>query len=430
MSNLGIIQLETGEPIMLTTGNSAVAETGILTWRPVTGFARNSQLPSDFAIKMRFLKTQVGRYYLTPLEGADALVLRGFVGGLAILQELHMLTEQEANSYRVMWHVFQFANRMKEFQKRKFQCRMDLKISRSASLLLSDSTVLPPGLGIRNDGRGQSWTVKDMLRIGSESARLHGIAKPKTRDEIEYGLFEAAKLQPFEVQGENHEADEKIDSLVRHALYERTPASIDVDNAVAIEVQGRFVDALATHLSDGNDQFRRWLLSPGNSLIKQIAKRKKAAHGSLPLDVVRQVILDLGWQAYHYISGCLHAQMWAIQRVLPLSYSPQDEQTYKNMYMPHSAFAHLPLPLLSARLGILRPALLHWWSAPEDMEMVKVVHRILSFYTFMSDQRRRADRLVHEAKRNIGSEADMFATVNFEGETNVRRLDRRLNGQH
>lgn len=250
MSNLGIIQLETGEPIMLTTGNSAVAETGILTWRPVTGFARNSQLPSDFAIKMRFLKTQVGRYYLTPLEGADALVLRGFVGGLAILQELHMLTEQEANSYRVMWHVFQFANRMKEFQKRKFQCRMDLKISRSASSLLSDSTVLPPGLGIRNDGRGQSWTVKDMLRIGSESARLHGIAKPKTRDEIEYGLFEAAKLQPFEVQGENHEADEKIDSLVRHALYERTPATIDVDNAVAIEVQGRFVDALATHLSD------------------------------------------------------------------------------------------------------------------------------------------------------------------------------------
>ncbi|MEZ5948744.1 MAG: hypothetical protein R3C12_05890 [Planctomycetaceae bacterium] len=133
---------------------------------------------------------------MTTPRGPMRLVLRGFVGGLAILQELHMLTEQ-ANSYRVMWHVFQFANLKNS----------ETEISVPDGLENKSFCIIAPkrfnrtstGAWYRNDGRGQSWTVKDMLRIGSESARLHGIAKPKTRDEIEYGLFEAAKLQPFEV---------------------------------------------------------------------------------------------------------------------------------------------------------------------------------------------------------------------------------------
>ncbi len=306
--------------------------------------------------------------------------------GLGIIEANGNACQHAGSYYRRMHSLFQYARRMKEHLTRRFRSAQDLYVRASGRLFDGQRDILPDGLGKDSDGNGPAWSVATLIERGEQAARAVGLRNPASSDKIHYGLLEAAYRNPLRAE------PEEVSHLVRMALFDWEACEGDLDRDLLDQVMKRFLIAVEQNNHRDTEDFREWCLGPKSSLVKQIAKQKKALGGRLDTQDVRRALLQIGWQSYSYMSHCIDAFLEAVRTALPDPLSAEEECVFRRIYESQPAYGDLPLCLLSERMGEVNRALLDVVNHPRQDEYVHVLHRLLWFYSTMAHERRLADR--------------------------------------
>jgi hypothetical protein len=157
------------------------------------------------------------------------------------------------------------------------------------------------------------------------------------------------------------------------------------------------------HTGDTASEFNTWFTDRKNSLVKQIAKQRRAEGGELEPELVRRALLRLGWDAYQYVAGCLSMQMQAVAKALPDPLTSVERKIFAEMHLFQPHYGNLTLILLGERIGFVESVVRDICDNPGDRHPVEVLHRLLQFYAMMATDRREADR---KRKRKEGLEYD------------------------
>ncbi|MCA9022833.1 MAG: hypothetical protein KDA74_21940, partial [Planctomycetaceae bacterium] len=151
-------------------------------------------------------------------------------------------------------------------------------------------------------------------------------------------------------------------------------------------------DAIDAHLDDTLEDFDDWLWGKKNSFLKQIA-RKKCPHGKVTNDMVRKVLIDLGWQSYIYVANCIHAQTRYFMNALRNPLNVQEKQIFEMIYQKQDYLGDFPLLLLKERIPFLKGPMLALLNGHDDFDFVSTIHRLLYYYSEMAEMRRGVDRI-------------------------------------
>jgi hypothetical protein len=354
-------------------------------------------VPAGFAFPMRCVSSPDGlrRFYPSSVEG---MIARGFEGGLAVLSVLFDLGPARRSSYRAMYLFFQRLRQTRERLRNELLSASSLAVARSARDLGKEEDILPASLGRDAQGEGKKWGVQRLLREGYELAVALGIDAPTEARCIEYGLLAAARRNPL------HLKDEEVAPLVRMALYESIPWDGDGDEGTEPALFRFVVQRALTavqqpaHLSQPADAFMAWFAGPKNSFVRQVASRRLRPGGVLDRALVRRALQDLGWRAYAYVAGCLHAQLWLFERLFPEPLGAGEARWFGQMHLPQPYLGNLPAALLSDRLPFLGGALWEVWESAGAPGPVAVLHRLLDYYAEMASARRATDRRVQQRR--------------------------------
>jgi hypothetical protein len=370
-------------------GRMTIAEDGRHTWRPTDEIAND--VYTEFEIAMDCVTGRDGSRRFTPSADLGAFVLTASLGGLAILAKSKELGPDEQKSYHFMRLIFQRAPCMREHLNRSFTRRSDLWIGKVQGVNRGWIDVLPDQIGLDPNRQGKRWTVSELIRRGRDSAVKGGDLKPSQAQCIAAGLLEAARLAPLDP---NSLSEAESRGLVRGALFAAGPADV-VDELTRQRVKDRLIAALSSHLEDETEAFNRWFFENGNELFHQIAKQVKNG-GKIDREVVRNVFLDLVFDAYTYIAGCFCYQMQAFVQALPAPLDARERAWFEALYFNQPYLGGLPLVLLRDRFDFLKGAALEVMAAPEDPGTIGVLLRLLNYYEEMVTKRRDADA---ESKR-------------------------------
>jgi len=293
--------------------------------------------------------------------------------------------------------LFQKVRGLRQHYSRKFQSIADLNIKRSGRNEGDSHNVFPDDLGTTFDGKGRKL------------AEENGYNNPPMNQIIEYGLFAAAMKNPLQVSN-----PQEIESLLRLALYD-IPQDAECHDEMKEWIEDQILAAIELHMDDTQEKFNQWFSSSSNTFIKQIAK-KKCPHGTLTNDMVRKVLLDLGWQAYAYMAGCLNTQMKCFQNAMPEPLSGKEREIFEMIYLQQEYFNNLPLVLLQERIPFLKWPMLSVLSGRNDFAFVGTLHRLLYYYSSMIDSRRRADLLAKNYSLECHEQNRTIRTFNFDEE--------------
>ncbi|MCA9088322.1 MAG: hypothetical protein KDA90_06755 [Planctomycetaceae bacterium] len=384
-----------GTIIVIDATNAAMESAGYVRvenyrWTPPPSV--RSDLPRDFTFELQCAHRPDGERVFLPAQGASTALLQGALGGLALLSDRKQLGPEERHSYRVMHFLFQAVQTRREFQRRRFRNSRDLYLRRKSRQADNERTVLPPFLGMSTGGRGSVWSITELMTQGAGTAREIGIPRPTKSQIIQCGLFAAAKRCPLTVPPTGEEG------LMRAALFESGNAS-GIDETARVHIEERICVAIHQHCNDQtNTEFMNWLCGSKSSFLKQVAKQKKMPGGSYPLNTVRDVLLELGWQSFHYVADCFSIQAQVFSRAIPDPLTPNEQLRFDRIFRKHAAFGNLPLLLVHERLPEIKLAFEAYWEI-DDETLIPVLHQLLNFYSFMSHERRTADRLGQNVSR-------------------------------
>lgn len=359
------------------------------TWRPPQPLQEH--LPPGFELPLQCVigPDKLRRFY--PWTTFETFLALASCGGLAILCQRQGLDAHQRHSYRAMRLLFLRARRMNEFFRHEFDHGRDLTIVAAGRDDPTEKDILPDDLGLDARGRGRRWGEIDVIRRGAAAARAAGYARPTSAQCIQYGLHEAARLNPLPI------ANHKAVSLVRATLFSQNLAE-DPDPEVLEIVTERTLDALNRHLLDNADRFAKWFWGPKSSFIHQISKQKRSRGGPLEEEEVRQALIHLGWRTYDYASNCIHAQMRIIQNALPEPLTAQERLLFEHLHQRQEYLGNLPLVLLVQRFQFLKGALWQLWESLPDLGSVPVLHRLLDYFATMAAKRREADRRIKNGR--------------------------------
>ena len=179
--------------------------------------------------------------------------------------------------------------------------------------------VLPGRVGLDGEGRGDRWTVAELIGRGRAVAG----ADAGEAGLIAAGLLEGARLDPLDPARLSQ--DEAL-GLVRMALFDAGPAG-RVGEADVRAVTRRLLEALRRHLGDDAEAFRRWFFDDLDGLVHSIAKRKKGG-GPIPRETVRQALLGLIFDSHTHVGDCVRLQMKAFLRDLPEPLGPAERALF------------------------------------------------------------------------------------------------------
>jgi hypothetical protein len=387
--SFGIIAVESASPINLVLPNGRQVETQSFKYHWQAPPSMQSQLPEGFRLSLTCIVGPDGLRRFWPCTNLEGFIAMGFAGGVATLCQRKNLNAEERYSYRAMWLLFLQARRMKEFLGYSFAYSRDLYVSESGRTSREDKDVLPETLGLDDRGNGQRWSVHTLTQRGLEAATAAGVTNPNSRQRIQYGLFEAAKLNPMVVHPEN------VLSLIRSALFRPHSASTRLDQDFLDIVAERTLEALSNHLADAAKDFDKWFLGPKRNLVLQIAKQKRSRGGELDKDKVRAALMELGWQAYSgYVAQCLDVQMRIVMKAIPDPLSEIERGLFEQVFFRQAHFGGLTLALLAERLGFIQRALWNLLVEPGDARGVSILHRLLEYYAIMAEKRQIADRAI------------------------------------
>jgi hypothetical protein len=360
-------------------------------WRPSERLAEF--LPPNFAVPLTCYTGPDGLRRIVPRCSFEELIELGALGGLAVIHELKGFNKELDHSHRAMLLVHQHVrgrryrgtHGLREHLTREFQYSRDLYVRRSGRVADGERDVLPDDIGVNHHGEGQRLTVKQLTERGRQAARQAGYCNPTSKPSIQFGLYEAAKLNPLDVKAE------EVRPLVEMALFEKELLGDAPSPELVGIVEERLLEAIHLHGADSRETFYEWFLGPKNSLVKQIAQQKGKPGGKLSRDDVRRVFLHLGLRAYEYLGQCVNALMRTIMHSLPELLNDDEKRLFEHMHESQSYYGNLPLAMLAERMPDIKLAVLAIWDDPQNQEHVRVLHRLLSYYAEMARKRRPVD---------------------------------------
>lgn len=341
-----------------------------------------------FKIEFDCLTGPDGTRRFVPATTTDEFVLLASVIGFQILAETRELTAEQKFSYHAMRLLYQHAGRLRESYGRTFKRRADLLITAQVRGDHNDVDVLPNGLGTFEHGGENKWSVNELISRGRAAATDAGIAKPDEQTCIRWGLYEAARLNPIDTQSLSQEDTR---TLIRLTLFDLGPVAESVDEEIKARVVERLCEAIKKHQADANEAFHTWFFENLDNIVHQIAKRTKGG-GTVDRETVRQVILELVFDAHIYVADCVQLAVEAFLAALPAALSPDGRQLFKAIYYRQNELGGLPLVMLRNRFSDMHEAAVDVLNAPTDPSRMGVLLRLFQYYAEMASKRRRADR--------------------------------------
>jgi hypothetical protein len=379
------------------------------TWRPSTAIA--AYLPTGFQIEMDAVTGGDGSRRFAPADGLKSFLLNASLGGLAMMTISRNLTREQRFSYDVMRLIFQHAPRLREHFGRSFRRRSDLCLRVGDQRRLDRTDILPERLGLDGKDKGRRWSPSDLIRRGRQELQGAGEPRPDTEQCISAGLLSGARLDPLDP---TKLPEIEARGLVRMALFDLGPTS-GIDRPLREIVTHRLLAALEQHAADSDEDFDRWFFKGGDNLVHQISKQKKAG-GPIERESVRQVLLDLVFDAYTYLGECVCLQMQAFIQALPEPLSPDERAGFDVLYSKQAYLGGLPLVLLRDRFAVLKGAILAILDSPGEPEHVGVLVRLMQYYAEMASQRRDADRAAKQRRQHRNASGEVTRTFSFSDE--------------
>lgn len=324
--------------------------------------------------------------------------------GLAIIRKIRDLSPEEASYYKGCFMIFRYVRGISYLNERGVQAHLTRNLDWSRDLFVrvpgratdSQRTVLPADVGTPSSD-DKPWNIAKLCQIGRQAALDAGIRSPISKVSIPYGLLAAAQLNPLRLN-----STEEIEHVVRSCLFESEAFLEPIDDETREMVTQRLADAMNKHKLDTLEEFNRWMFDSHSSLIKQLAKQKKPKGGELPRDLVRRVLLHLGWESYRAVGECLNVYMRWVRNSLPDELTEDEQELFDLLYLRQPFLANLPLALIVERLHFLKPALLRLWNTGFSEEKVRVLHRMMYYYAELASNRREADRRSKKNKSPMG----------------------------
>jgi hypothetical protein len=229
--------------------------------------------------------------------------------------------------------------------------------------------------------------VGRLLSCGREAAIAAG---NEDRDEgtcIRFGVLEGARRSPVAVADLS---EEELRSLVRIGLFDLGPSADAIDRE---ELRDRVIDRLLTavdkHLDDTTDAFNAWFFEGMDNIIHQIAKRKREG-GPIERETVRQVFLELVFNAHRHMAETVHAALSTFAEAVDLT--DEEFAAYELLYLKRPELGGLLLVMLRDRYSFAKEVLHEMWNDPGNGELAGTFLRLLHFYGEMTSKRRAADR--------------------------------------
>ena len=244
--------------------------------------------------------------------------------------------------------------------------------------------ILPDGLGLGSERKGKPWKRAQLREAGLHAAQAAGIQQPNERQIQSYGMTEAAKLNPLNIRSSSGKA-----AVVRMVLFALPQSTKKVTNAQLRYVAAHVRKSLSERLNDTDEQFAKWITDPDSNLLHRIQKRSDC---TMSRQQVKHVLLELGWQALQMIGKCIDVQMRAFRDAIPVPLTDIEDFYFGQLYLANSNFAGLPLLLLRNRYDDLQAAVLNIWNNPGDRSAVPVLHRVMTYYSEILGNRRKADK--------------------------------------
>lgn len=343
----------------------------------------------------RFSPIGVGNRSLDPFRPFFAFA---FASGFAILRKAKpsRMTKVYRQSYRMMWFLFQRAQKMRQHIRRAFNSKRELTIRQIArnSKDPTECHVLPWMFDASTKNKGYPQSVAELITRGEDAARQAGIASPNASQRIHYGLTEVARLEPKPLE------PAKVVLVLKAILFNVDPTRPPVLPAIREHVEERIATAIWPHLDKDSAVFDDWFWGKHNSFIKQIAKQKKSPGGELDPKVVEQVLLDLGWESFVHVGQCVHSWAYDMLKAMPDALSASERRAFEMLYLAHPKFGGVPLILLAEKLQFVDSVLDDIVNHPGDDRPLQVLYRLLQFYSAMVSNRREADVRIQEALKN------------------------------
>ena len=352
------------------------------TWTPPARL--NADLPPGFTLALDCVVGADGVRRFRPACQTETFVSLAFVSGLAILNDVKRLDPETRQSYRAMWLVFGMVQSMREHNKRAFRTARDLYVRPSGRTLHAEWSLLPEDVGQDSDGDGRTWSIRELLDHGREAAKNSGIRNPNSAVAIPLGFVEAAKRNPLLVE------PERVLPLVRYALFQINADQSTPGTAFVEVVAERLLRAVQRHLDESADDFNDWFSGPKSGLLSSLCSMKDEQGRKLRRDEVRQALLQLGWESYQYVAGCIQCAMRYVQNTIGLT--EEERQLFEHSFLPQPYYGGLPLVLLAERAQLLKSVIVQIWQDPSDPSLVPILHRLLHYYAQIAERRRVADR--------------------------------------
>jgi hypothetical protein len=320
-----------------------------------------------------------------------------FVCGMAIRCKATKtkMTKHFRHTYRAMWFLFQRALKMRQHICRRFTSTKDLVVARSGrrSKDANETHILPWQFDKITKKMGYPQSVAALLELGRKAARKAGISRPNSSQKIHYGLAKLAHLNLKSLK------PEEVVRVLKSVLFDIDPRVEPIPSETRAQVVERILTAIHAHLDNTSAVFDDWFWGKHNSFIKQIAKQVKSPGGKLDPEVVEQVLLELGWEAYEYVGQCVFAWARDMQKAMPDPLTADEKRAFELLYFPQPEFGGIPLILLAEKLQFVDTILDEIINHPGDEHPIQVLYQLLQFYAVLISNRREADVRIKDATK-------------------------------
>jgi hypothetical protein len=385
----GTIEVEEIPPALWGKGPEValLAKKYSYTWHPPSRFTNH--LPNRYALRFECWENKGGNRRISPCSLTMNFVLDASLAGQLIWEDRSespqgwLLSHHEARLFN------QFARARREYLGPTRCLFGALEVPKLVRADIDGPNILPDTLGLDEKGQGERWSAQRLVREGI-SATI-GAGPTSGEQIIRYGLLEAARLSPLQVESS------QVPGLIRMAMFALGPDCDPVDKEGVAYVAGQVRASLRDHLYDTSDQFNLWITDLKSNLLHRIVKRRDCI---LSREQVRTALAELGWQSFLMIGQTIDAVMRAVREALPQPMDGIDNDVFEWTYLAIDRLGGISLVLLQDRLPFLKPAILAIWDLPGETGRVAVFYRMLNFYASIIEKRRQADRRYKQRARH------------------------------
>lgn len=359
-------------------------------WRPAAAVI--PFLPRNFEVPFVCMELEGVRRFGPP--DSARFCHQAAIAGQAIWESRGKLSPELRFTHCMMRLLFQQGPRLRErLRTRSYSSLGDLLV-KNEHAIGAHSDVLPDDLG----GIGpQRWSAKRLLEEGRRTAQQHGICSPTIHECIIWGVDFEAQLHPTSLDGV---PAERIQALLRQALFDLGPAEVSIDAALKNLVYGRMVDAVRLHLNDSDVDFNRWFFEKVDGVVHQIAKRRRP-DGPIERQTVRQTVLELVADSWPYVGGAINEFMKSISTSIDPPLTPDDQSVFDVIYRRNPYLGELPMILLHEQFPELQRAVLAIMENPRAAESWGRFVRAIQTHATMSARRREADKLRKRSNKSV-----------------------------